>query len=472
MIATAQIGKKIGIYGLAKMGRLVYQSVESVADKVVCFDDSDKIIDQFLALFPAAKQAQYTDKAWQNLDLIVLCESLPRRHPLFGFADKYDIEIVSDLQIFLDQVPSAKLIGITGTNGKSTTLALIEHILKITDLNYLVGGNNNTPMLELIDSAEGYIFDLNSCQLDLLKQDFEAHISLLLNVEPGQLGRHSNYQEYSRSKEKIISLGKNSTSIIGVDSVFAKNLYRKYLNLDCKQLISISGFEEQENGVYCDSRRIVDNYFEKASFDFSCADCLVGKHNRQNIAAAYTICRSLGVPAATILESIKGFKGLPHRMELVAKIGNIVFYNDSKAINASATAMSLSSLQNIRWIAGGELKEDNLDKLTQKASNVTKAYLYGKDRKKLARVIDGKIKYSLFEDLEQATKKAFEDTILDNFTGESDRADIQVNILLSPSCHPSDQFQNYEERGKLFSDLALKFMTRTIDELENLHISM
>lgn len=455
MLATAQLDKKIGIVGLSKKGAVVYSSLKKIELMLVCYDDQDKFKSQFLETHPEAHISHYSEEEWQQLDRIVICANLPRRHPVFGFAKKHDIEVVSDLQIFLDQVPTAKLIGITGTNGKSTTLGLINHVISKTQSEFKVGGINNTPLLDLDDCGEGYIFDISSYQLDLL-DNFEPYASILLNVEPGQLGRYANYQDYSKSKEKIISLSSKSTSIIGIDSVFARNLYMKYVNLGCENLLPISGINEADSGVYCSGNSIVDNYFNLETIDkVSFANCIVGMHNRQNIAAAYTICKLINIDSTTIVSAFKDFEGLPHRMQFVSKWQSkdgkhINFYNNSKAINMSAAAISLGTIENIYWLAGGKLKDVSMDRVLACLKNVRKAYLYGQDAKKIASGLRARVKFEIFTDIETALKAACAESYNSNLE--------QANILLSPGCHSTDQFASYEERGEKFIEIANKLI--------------
>ncbi len=428
--------KKIGIFGLGISGISSFEFLKENAREIICWDDSDtnrnKFDQQFLL--------PISDPKWQQLDMIVISPGIPKSHEVFLLATNCNILISSDIQIFLETNYNSKIIVITGTNGKSTTTALIGHILTENALGYHIGGNIGLPVLSLPKHAKGYILELSSFQLDLL-ESVNPTIAVLLNITPDHIDRYGSYSKYCKAKAKVL-MG-DGLKIIGTNSITSKELYYKLKNTSEPKLIPVS-MKPEPAGVSCNSKNIVDNFFDQESYSMPQLDNLVGAHNCENIAAAFAVCRTLGVSGKTIVKNLKNFKGLTHRMQFVGSQGYLCFYNDSKATNASAAAGSLSALRNIFWLAGGVFKEENLLPIEKSIKNIKKTYLFGKSKLLFAEYLENKVEYIICNTMEEAFNVAVNDASLEK---------IKANILLAPACTSLDQFKNFEDRGNKFISL-------------------
>lgn len=425
---------KIGVFGLGISGISSLEYLKDKAKKIICWDDSDtnraKIKEKFLV--------PISDPKWQELDMIIMSPGVPESHDIYSLTTKHKLLIFSDIEIFLQANSGAKIIIVTGTNGKSTTTALIGHILRENNLDYHIGGNIGLPVLSLPQGAKGYVLELSSFQLNLLKS-IDPTIAILLNITPDHLDRHKTFAEYCRIK--AIAVNGDGLKIIGVDSNASKDIYEKLRKNGEKKLIPI----DSKNGINCTEDNLIDNFFDSKSYKLPTLKQLSGRHNQENIAASFAACRALGLRSESIIEQIENFHGLPHRMQFIGTHKNISFYNDSKATNVNSAISSLSSLENIFWLAGGIFKEENLLPLEKYLKNIKKVYIFGKNKLLFEEYLKGKIEYQLCENMNEAFKAAVTDTMLEQ---------QEANILLAPACASFDQFKNFEDRGNQFIDLC------------------
>lgn len=434
------INKKIGIFGLGKTGISVFDFTKSNAKEIICWDDSDKNCNNFSKYAGSKYLSSLSNTKWQNLDTIIISPGIPRSHEIYSLAIKYKILISSDIQLFYEANLNSKFIAITGTNGKSTTTALIGHILRKNRLDYHVGGNIGLPVLSLPQNALGYVLELSSFQIDLLN-NFTPDISVLLNITPDHIDRHGSFEEYCKAKAKI--LNSEGLKIIGTNTSESKKIFTTLLNSGEKKLIPI-GSGIKEFNINCTDRIIIDNFYNKETYTLSSLSNLVGKHNYENIAAAFAVCRALGLNSKDIIQHIHTFKCLDHRMQLIGTIGHISFYNDSKATNVASAKNALESLNNIYWLAGGIFKEDNMSLLEKSVKNIKKAYLFGKSKLLIANQLKDKVDYKICKTMEEAFNCAVNDANVKN---------NKANILLAPACASFDQFKNFEDRGNKFIQL-------------------
>lgn len=429
-------GKKIGIFGLGISGISSFEFLKESAKEIICWDDSDtnrnKFDQQFLL--------PISDTKWQQLDMIVISPGIPKSHAVFLLATRHNILISSDIQIFLETNYDSEIIVITGTNGKSTTTALIGHILMENAQDYHIGGNIGLPVLSLPKHAKGYVLELSSFQLDLL-EPINSTIAVLLNITPDHIDRHGSYSEYRKTKAKILM--SDGLKIIGTGSTASKELYDKLKNANEPKLIPIS-IQPEATGISCSSKNLIDNFFDQKSYSMPQLDNLIGVHNCENIAAAFAVCRALGISGKTIVKNLKNFKGLAHRMQFIGSNGYLYFYNDSKATNTSSAAGSLSALRNIFWLAGGIFKEKSLLPIEKSIKNIKKAYLFGKSRLLFAEYLKDKVEYVICNTMEEAFNMAVND---------ASQEKVKANILLAPACTSLDQFKNFEDRGNNFINL-------------------
>ncbi len=454
--------KNIGIFGLGKTGNAAYNALKSVAT-LICYDDNIASRDNFVITGNQALLVDLSDPKWQKLDSILLSPGLPSSHQIMQLATANNIPIISDIELLFEECPNSKFVAITGTNGKSTTTALIHHITKSAGIDYPCGGNIGVAALSLPVKKDGYVLELSSFQIDLL-QNFKAHIAVLLNITPDHLDRYENMPNYIHSKERIFNkMTEGDFAIIGVDNDITKTI--KPLG---PKIIPISSMEIQEQGVAALDGKLYDNIAEPLIFDLSENQYLLGSHNRENIAASYATCRVLGIPPKLIIQAIATFQGLAHRMQYIGKkegfIQNprlnirlnhlkmgfcISFYNDSKATNADAASKSLAALDNIYWLAGGIAKEGGISSLEPYFNKIRTAYLFGQDKLLFASSLEGKVPFKLCEDLEEAFASAVKDA--------QAKAENAV-VLLAPAAASYDQFKNFEHRGDSFIKLCNSYL--------------
>jgi len=435
--------QNIGVFGLGKTGISVCKEMQDKCN-VIAYDDLQANRDKFEKSFKKIPIIPLNDIRWQNLDKIVLSPGIPLTHGIVNIAKKFNIPIISDIDLFFEKSKDSNFIAITGTNGKSTTTSLISHILNSSGLDYPAVGNIGIPVLETKPNKDGYVIELSSFQLDLIKT-FTAKIAVLLNITPDHLDRHSNMEGYVTAKSKIFDrMDQNSYAIINIDNDYCRELFVKLEHRI--KLIPFSVTKILENGISIIDEVINDNFFENASFKLFFNKNLQGVHNFENIAASYSVAKAIGLEATKIIEAISSFQGLPHRMQYIESIEGINFYNDSKATNAIAAVQSIKALNNIYWLAGGIAKEGGIEELKPYFSKIKKAYFYGQAKEMFANTAKDIVDFRVCDNLEEAFALAYKDACEDNAK--------EKNILLAPCCSSYDQFKNFEERGELFIKLC------------------
>ncbi len=432
---------RIGIFGLGRTGASVFKYLCNQPNYIICWDDNEKTRKSFASANEAVLAVPIQNEGWTKLEKIIISPGIKPSHEIFSLAKQHNIPISSDIEIFLQAVPDAKIISVTGTNGKSTTTALIEHILKYNDMDFCSGGNIGRPVLELPRNKEGYVLELSSFQIDLL-QSFNPDISILLNIEPDHLDHHGSFENYCNAKFKAFKGG--FTKIIGVKTAESSNLYKALKKEGDKKLIAINTKKPSSNIMLKNNKLHYTKYGKTNSYDLPRS--LFGPHNKENVEAAIAACEGLGISQIRIINSLGSFIGLKHRMQYVGVRRNVHYYNDSKATNSSAAANALKALDKIYWLAGGVYKEKSFSAIESAMKNVKKAYLYGESKKLFAEVLKEKKDFALCSDLEDAVKKARIDA--EKVNGSS--------ILLSPACASFDQYKSFEERGDEFIKLYEK----------------
>lgn len=434
----------IGIFGLGKTGISVFKALENNCASLVCFDDKEQNRKIFEEKCSKSYITPLDDAKWQNLHKIIISPGVPHNHEIFKIAAEHNIAISSDIELFLQNNPDSEIVMITGANGKSTVTALTGHILAYNQADYIVGGNIGVPVFDLPQSAKGYILEISSFQLDLLG-NIDPAISVILNITPNHLDRHGSMDEYIRVKKKI--LAHDNIKIIGIDNDCTREIYSHSKEHEPNKVIGFSAREKNSDIITCLDDLIIDDFFDKIETKYQQINSLKGIHNRENIAASYAICRALGIMPNDIISGLQSYISLPHRMQYVGNIKQIHFYNDSKATTNISCKYALAALKNIYWLVGGIYKENSFD-LGEEINNIKKAYIYGRDAKIFANYLDGKIDYVMLDNLEDCMHAAYQDA--------SKKLD-DCNILLSPACASYDQFNNFEERGSKFIEIAKSF---------------
>ncbi|MDX1917025.1 MAG: UDP-N-acetylmuramoyl-L-alanine--D-glutamate ligase [Rickettsiaceae bacterium] len=442
--------KKVGVLGLGVTGRGVYNFFNSHGIEILCWDESIKARQDFLLMDRKAQMIHF--EQWQDCSHIIISPGValysPEKHTIVDFAEEHNIEITSDIEILYELIKShAKIIGVTGTNGKSTTTSLITHILKSSNINAIECGNIGVCALSIPLNSNVYVIELSSYQLELVR-NFRANVAIFLNLTPDHLERHGNIENYTKAKIRIFNnQQEDDYAIIGVDNPITAWVFEEQKSESARtigisysrgisQIDNLISFEKGvlEDCVWGDNILIEDNIY------------LPGKHNRENICAAYAATRAYGVELNAIVASIATFKGLPHRMELIGTISGISFYNDSKSTNADSARPALESLKNTYWLVGGLPKAGGIHSLRDCLSDVRKIYIFGAAVKDFARTLESIADYEIHKDLDSAFRSAYRDAT--QYLTDETKA-----ILLSPACASFDQYSNFEERGRHFVEL-------------------
>jgi UDP-N-acetylmuramoylalanine--D-glutamate ligase len=406
--------KKIGVFGLGLSGLATIKYLYERGIEFIAFDDKDSSISKISSNYPylANHLKDLSSPAWKEMDYLILSPGIalnyPEPHQVVKIAKNNNAQIVCDIELLYQDNQDSLFIGITGTNGKSTTASLVTHILKYNGVNAILGGNIGVPALELDISTKKKVFviEVSSFQLDLLDR-CKFNIAILLNITPDHLDRHGSMDNYRESKYQIFAhQGEEDLAII---------------NEDLEQLSSSIAFSGKN-----------------ISYDIPKNNSLMGAHNQENIAASIACCLKIGLSIEDILSAIPSFIGLKHRMQYLGEHNQVVFINDSKATNASSTEKALASLNNIIWIVGGVSKEGGIDSLAKYFPKVKQVLLIGESQDKFTHTCINKVSYKKCDDLVNAFKVAI---------GISMPGDV---VLLSPSCSSYDQWKNFEERGESF----------------------
>jgi len=452
--ADTSKGKKIALFGLGGSGLATARSLQAGGADLVCFDDNpasvQKAIDQGLTT------ADLRSVDFSTLDALLLSPGVPLTHPkphwTVELANEANVSIIGDVELFARErrakAPDCPFIAITGTNGKSTTTALIAHVFRNAGKDVQLGGNIGTAIMSLDEpsSDKVYVVECSSYQIDLAPS-LNPQVGILLNLAPDHLDRHGNMINYANIKKRLVSA--SDAAVIGVDDVFSLEIAAD-LERDHKDLIRISGSNSLSDGIYPQGSQLMEAKAGSSHmlFDLSDAPALRGEHNGQNAAAAWAACTRTGLSAKEIKAGFRTFPGLAHRMEQIGQVGKVLLVNDSKGTNADAAAKALSSFERVYWIAGGLPKEGGIEPLASYFPKIAKAYLIGEAAPEFAATLGASVPFEISGTLDKAITRAFEDA-------KSDEHDEPV-ILLSPACASFDQFQNFEVRGDAFRGLAEK----------------
>jgi UDP-N-acetylmuramoylalanine--D-glutamate ligase len=378
----------------------------------------------------------------------------PAPHWAAALARKAKVEIIGDIELFCRERakagPQCPLIAVTGTNGKSTTTALIAHLITSAGRDAQIGGNIGVPVLALETFAPGraYVLEVSSYQIDLAPA-LKPTVGVLLNVTEDHLDRHGSMENYAGIKERLVaSVEEGGTAVIGVDDAYTRAAADR-IERAGNRVVRVSVKAPLRDGFYAEGSRILSAAGGKAQAvaELAGIGSLRGVHNAQNAACALAACLALGLELPAIQNGLATFPGLAHRMQQVAAKGIVLFVNDSKATNADSAAKALASFQDIFWIAGGKPKTGGITSLAEFFPRIRKAYLIGEAAKEFAQTLDGKVPYEINGVLSAAIAAAARDA-------EASGLNEPV-VLLSPACASFDQYPNFEVRGQAFTDLVL-----------------
>jgi UDP-N-acetylmuramoylalanine--D-glutamate ligase len=445
-------GKKVAVLGLARSGRAAARALLASRTEVLAWDDAAPT-----RATAAAEGIPIVDLAtidWHGPVSLILSpgipHSFPKPHPIVAQARAAGCEVIGDIELLVRARRDCRYVGITGTNGKSTTTALIGHILGRAARAVQVGGNIGTPVLtfEALGADGVYVLEMSSYQLELTPSA-AFDIAVLLNISPDHLDRHGGMDGYVAAKRRIFQhQTPRDVAVVGVDDDVTRRIAADLSADGDPQVCRISGERKAEGGVYVADGMLIDDREDQRTpvMDLTRVATLPGRHNHQNAAAAYAATRALGLEPAAIAAGIASFPGLAHRQERVAEIDGIVFVNDSKATNADAAARALGCYRAIYWIAGGVAKEGGIAALAGCFARIRHAYLIGEAAAAFAQTLGDRVPHTIVGDLASAVTAAFADA----------RAARQHGavVLLSPACASFDQYPNFEVRGDHFRRLV------------------
>ncbi len=450
--------KNIGVYGLGVSGIATCEALAASGAAVFSFDEKASAREKTAN---TEYRCEHPKKwPWKDMAAVVVSPGVPLTHPkphaIVRKAAMEKIPVVGDTELFawavnaLPEEERPQIVGITGTNGKSTTTALIGHILKEAGREVHIGGNIGEAVLSMppLEKDGVYVLELSSFQLDLT-HTLRLNAAVFLNVTPDHIDRHGGIDGYVRAKKRIfLNQTADDIAVIGVDDDFTQGICTEITASGPATAVPVSVQGALGRGVYELDNKLFYNFDGKTSFagELSAARALRGAHNHQNLAAALAVCAHLGLSPAVVIKTAERFSGLPHRMEEVSRIGKVSFVNDSKATNADAAARALSVGEDIFWIAGGKAKEGGVMALREKIDHVRSVYLIGEAAVLFEEQLRGAAHCILCGDLATAVAKAGEDA------AKSDAAAPMV--LFSPACASFDQFPNFEIRGEAFRTLV------------------
>jgi UDP-N-acetylmuramoylalanine--D-glutamate ligase len=442
--ATSFRNQQVAVLGLARSGLAAARALAAGGARVLAWDDAAprRADAEGLELVDLA-QADLAD-----VRALVLSpgipHSFPAPHPVAARAKAAGIPIIGDVELLVRSVPAARYAGITGTNGKSTTTALLGHMLREAGRTVAVGGNIGVAALLLEElGADGtYVLEMSSYQLELTPSAAFA-VAVLLNITPDHLDRHGGMAGYIAAKERIFARQTaRGFAVVGIDDEICAGIAQ---TLRGPHVVPVSAERAAPGGVSAADGILADDLDRGAQriIDLRTLERLPGAHNRQNAAAAFAAARCLGLTAADCVAGLKSFAGLAHRQELIATIDGVRYINDSKATNADSVAKALACYDDVYWIAGGIAKDGGIAPLAAFFPRIRHAFLIGEAAPDFARTLHGTAPYTVSGTLDAAVAAA-----------HAAARGTRGIVLLSPACASFDQFTDFEARGEAFRRLV------------------
>jgi UDP-N-acetylmuramoylalanine--D-glutamate ligase len=453
---TTFAGKTVAVFGLARSGLAAARALTAGGAKVVCADDA---ADGRAAAVAAGLEVEDLGEAdWKRFAALVLAPGVPLTHPqphwTVAKARAAGVEIIGDVELFCREraksAADAPFVAVTGTNGKSTTTALIAHVLRSAGRDAQMGGNIGTAILDLAPPAKErvHVIEMSSFQIDLTPS-LAPSVGVLLNISPDHLDRHGTMEHYAELKARLVAHA--ARPVIGEDDDWCRDIAERLRLANRSWVDLISAQERVAHGWYAVGTELVARAPWTgplgAFADLAGIGSLRGRHNIQNALAASAAAMILGVTPAAVAAALQSFPGLPHRLEDIGRQGRTLFINDSKATNADSAATALAAFAgDVHWILGGKPKEGGIIALTGYFSRVAKAYLIGEATEEFAATLEGKVPLERCGRLEVAVAAAARDAA-------AGRAAEPI-VLLSPACASYDQYRNFEVRGDAFRALV------------------
>src|SRR5215510_4343865 len=447
--ATTFAGQTVAVFGLGRSGLAVCRSL--LAGGATPAADDDDAASRQAAAAAGIPTEDLARSDWSRFAALVLAPGVPLTHPTPHWsvlrAREKGVAIIGDIELFCRErarsSSEAPLVAVTGTNGKSTTTALIGHLLRAAGREVEIGGNIGTAILDLAPPAPQrvHVVEMSSFQIELTPS-LAPTIGVLLNISPDHLDRHGSMQHYAELKARVVDAA--SHPIVGEDDDWCQEIVER-LRLEHRRWVDVvSAHSRGGHGWYALGSELISRAPWTgplgAFADLAGIGALRGRHNAQNALAASAAAMHLGVGPAQIAAALATFPGLPHRLEEVGRIANTLFINDSKATNADSAATALAAFPgDIFWILGGKPKEGGITSLEPFFARIRKAFLIGEATEAFAATLSNKVAFERYGTLGVAVAAAARDA--QRLGGP------EPIVLLSPACASYDQFRNFELRG-------------------------
>jgi len=452
---TAFAGKKVAIFGLGGSGFASASALLAGGADVIAWDDNANVVAKATRAGVPTGDLRHVE--WSSISALLLAPGVPLTHPAphwpVGLARAAAVEVIGDIELFCRerrrQAPQAPFVAITGTNGKSTTTALVAHLMRCAGHDTQVGGNIGTPILSLEPPRAGrvHVIEASSYQIDL-SPTLDPSVGVLINVSVDHLDRHGTLRDYAAIKERLVAgVQMDGTAIVGVDDNWCAAAADR-IERAGKPVMRVSVRRPLPDGLYVEAEKIMQaaGGSARAIAHLGSIGSLRGMHNAQNAACATGAALALAIAPQTIEQGLVSFPGLAHRMEQVGRQGRVLFVNDSKATNVDSAAQALACFSAIFWIIGGKAKTGGIAPLAGFFPRVRKAYLIGEAAADFARTLEGQVPYVMAGTLDRAVEQAARDS------QASDA--VEPVVLLSPACASFDQYPNFEIRGDMFRELV------------------
>jgi UDP-N-acetylmuramoylalanine--D-glutamate ligase len=457
-------GRNVALFGLGGSGLATAHALIAGGASVTAWDDGEA--SRVKALAEKIHLEDLDGADWTQFDALILTPGVPLTHPVPHWtverAKAVGIEIIGDIELFCRErhkrAGGAPFVAITGTNGKSTTTALIAHILREAGRDVQLGGNIGVPILALEPPSEEriHVIECSSFQIDLAPS-LTPTVGVLINLTPDHIDRHGTMDNYAAVKERLVAGAE--IALVGVDDPYSHAIGARLTQRakPDQRVAPVSGERALDWGFYVEGDKIMlrelghEPQEAEQIGGIAGARALRGAHNAQNAVFAAAACWELGLDDEEIARGLLSYPGLPHRMEEVARRGNVIFVNDSKATNADAASKALASYNDIFWIIGGKAKDGGVEELRPFFPRIAKAYLIGDATEAFAATLGGDVPFERCVTLQTATLHAARDA--------RESAAAEPVVLLSPACASYDQFPNFEVRGDAFRSLALQIVS-------------
>ena len=434
--------RTVAVLGLARSGLAAARALSAGGAHPLCWDDAPAARttarDHGLEVRPAGPE--------DGITALVPSPGIPLSHPMIAAAREAGVEVVGDVELLWRTLPEPRYIAITGTNGKSTTTALIGHLLRGAGARHVrVGGNLGTPALDLtpIPGDGTFVLELSSYQLDLtVEATFD--VAVLLNVAPDHLDRHGTMTAYVDAKRQIFRPGRLETAVVGIDDPISRSVHDSLRGRERLRVTPVTAAARSPHGVSVKEGMLYED--GEPVCDLLRASALPGAHNWQNAAAAYAAARACGLPPEPLAQALYDFPGLPHRMERIGAVRGIPVINDSKATNAEAAARAIACFDKVYWIAGGRPKEGGIDAIAPVFPRIVHAFLIGEAEDRFANTLEGRLPVTRCGTLDRAVTAALDAACRNGREG--------TVVLFSPACASFDQFHDFEQRGDKFRALV------------------